>query len=72
MKFLTKDELAAVLRVSVRTVTTYVSRGVLPQPLRLGRKLLWNEDVISQLLSPKAVAAVKAKKAGRPRIVDGL
>lgn len=73
MKYLTKDELAAVLRVSVRTVTTYMSQGLLPQPLQLGRKLLWDATIVGQFLQPKPAPVVaKPKKAGRPRKVVGL
>lgn len=73
MKYLTKNEVADVLRVTVRTVTTYMSQGLLPQPLQLGRKLLWDEAVLGQFLQPKPVpAAAKPRKAGRPRKAIGL
>lgn len=72
MKYLTKDEVAAMLRVSVRTVTTYMSQGLLPQPLQLGRKLLWNEEAVIQFIQPKPVLAShtgEPVKRGRPRKV---
>lgn len=74
MKYLTKNELADVLRVSVRTVTTYMSQGLLPQPLQLGRKLLWDESAVIQHLQPKpkpivANKAVGPARPGRPRKV---
>lgn len=72
MKYLTKDELAAMLRVSVRTVTAYMSKGLLPQPLQLGRKLLWNEEAVIQFIQPKPVLANHTSgpvKRGRPRKV---
>jgi predicted DNA-binding transcriptional regulator AlpA len=70
MKYLTKDEVASLLRVSVRTVTTYMSQGLLPQPLQLGRKLLWDEGSVIQFIQPKPVFAKPASgpvKRGRPR-----
>jgi predicted DNA-binding transcriptional regulator AlpA len=70
--YMTKDELASMLRVSVRTVTTYMSQGLLPQPLQLGRKLLWDEEAVIQFIQPKPVLANHASgpvKRGRPRKV---
>lgn len=72
MRYLTKDELAGVLRVSVRTITTYMSQGLLPQPLQLGRKLLWSEDAVIQHLQPKPTMVNKPAgraRPGRPRKV---
>ena len=48
MNYLTRDQVAQKLRVSVRTVSTYVANGVLSPPARLGRKPLWLEDVIAR------------------------
>ena len=73
--YMTKDELASMLRVSVRTVTTYMSQGLLPQPLQLGRKLLWDERAVIQFIQPKPAFAKLAggpTKRGRPRKVAAL
>ena len=67
MRYLTKDEVAGLLRVSVRTITSYMSQGLLPQPLQLGRKLLWAEDVVIQHLQPKPKPVVANKAMGRAR-----
>lgn len=67
MRYLTKDEVAGLLRVSVRTITSYMSQGLLPQPLLLGRKLLWSEDAVIQHLQPKPKLAVANKAAGPAR-----
>lgn len=70
MRYLTKDELTGLLRVSVRTITTYMSQGLLPQPLQLGRKLLWSEAAVAQFLQPRSVPATRAARLvrrGRPR-----
>jgi len=73
MKYLTKPEVASFLRVSVRTLTTYMQQGLLPPPYRLGLKLLWEEgqlvDFIQRKPAPAPVPAgtpAKAKR-GRPR-----
>ncbi|MGJ7915187.1 helix-turn-helix transcriptional regulator [Massilia sp. LXY-6] len=75
MKYLTKDEVASLLRVSVRTVTTYMGQGLLPQPFQLGRKLLWDEGALIQFIQPKPVLAnhtSEPAKRGRPRKVVAL
>jgi predicted DNA-binding transcriptional regulator AlpA len=73
MKYLTKDEVASLLRVSVRTITTYMQQGLLPKPLQLGRKLLWDEVALVRFIQLKPIlAALPAgapKKRGRPRKV---
>jgi len=68
--YMTKAELASMLRVSVRTVTSYMAQGLLPQPLRLGRKLLWEEGAVVQFVRPASLFAKPAPgpvKRGRPR-----
>ena len=74
MNYITKDEVAALLRVSLRTVTTYMSQGLLPQPLQLGRKLLWDEGSLMQFLqarvaTPAVTQPMKPVRRGRPRKV---
>jgi predicted DNA-binding transcriptional regulator AlpA len=66
MRYLTKDEVAGLLRVSVRTITTYMSQGLLPQPLQLGRKLLWSEDAVIQHLQPKPAIVNEPAIRARP------
>jgi predicted DNA-binding transcriptional regulator AlpA len=71
-RYMTKDELASMLRVSVRTVTTYMAQGLLPQPLQLGRRLLWEQGAVIQFIQPKPVLANNSSgpvKRGRPRKV---
>jgi predicted DNA-binding transcriptional regulator AlpA len=74
MKYITKNEVAAMLRVSVRTITSYTSKGLLPRPKRLGRKLLWDENALVQFMQTPvpAPAPLTSKpagpaKRGRPR-----
>jgi excisionase family DNA binding protein len=72
MKYLTKDEVATLLRVSVRTITVYMSQGRLPPPVQLGRKLLWNEDALVGFLNDAiansvAESSTRPAKRGRPR-----
>ncbi|WP_442906641.1 helix-turn-helix transcriptional regulator [Janthinobacterium sp. P210005] len=72
MKYLTKTDVAALLRVSVRTITTYMSQGLLPQPRQLGRKLLWDESALVHYIERSAPVTSKLAmngpaKRGRPR-----
>lgn len=72
MKYLTKNDVAVLLRVSVRTVTTYMAQGLLPQPRQLGRKLLWDESALVQVIERSAPpvnrpATSGTAKRGRPR-----
>lgn len=76
MKYLTRAEVADLLRVSERTITEYRTKGLLPMPTRLGRRLLWNEDELLQALSPsgvqlqvRAMAVTPRATRGRPRKV---
>lgn len=40
--YLTKAELASMLRVSTRTISNYVQAGAIPGPVRFGRRALWS------------------------------
>jgi excisionase family DNA binding protein len=71
--YLTKQEVADVLRVSVRTVTTYMKNNVLPEPRKLGGKLLWDEDELHRRIKFSApsegLPELQRAKRGRPRKV---
>ena len=41
---ITKGEVARMTSVSARTIERLVSMGQFPQPVRLGRKSLWNRQ----------------------------
>ena len=44
--YLTAPEVAALLRVSVRTLHTYVGDKRVPAPVRLGGKRLWSAQAL--------------------------
>lgn len=44
--YLTKAELASMLRVSTRTISNYVRAGAIPGPVRFGRKALWSRAAL--------------------------
>ncbi|PLY39694.1 hypothetical protein CSZ94_25025 [Janthinobacterium sp. ROICE36] len=69
--YLTKKEVAEVLRVSVRTITTYMQQGAIPNPKKIGGILLWEEVELHRRIkhaSPSAVEPERIKR-GRPRKV---
>lgn len=70
--YLTKKEVAEVLRVSVRTITTYMQQGAIPNPKKIGGILLWEEVELHRRIkhaSPSAVEPERVKR-GRPRKVQ--
>ncbi len=48
---MTKAELAALLRVTPRTIENYVRSGGLCAPLKVGGRALWRRSDISKLLA---------------------
>ncbi|MYM71652.1 helix-turn-helix domain-containing protein [Duganella sp. FT134W] len=73
MKYMTKQEVAEKLHVTVRTITTYSKNGLLPPPRQLGRRLLWLESELDNrilgMASMVPVAVAPSKRPGRPRKV---
>jgi excisionase family DNA binding protein len=55
--YVTKTELAAMLRVTTRTITNYVSGGALPAPTKVGRKALWHREQLRSFLQQAGAAA---------------
>src|SRR5262249_20500112 len=49
--FLTREELAALFRVDRQTISNWLRQNKLPQPLRLGRQLLWRRETLDRFLS---------------------
>jgi len=53
--YLTKLELALMLRVSKRTITNYVRTGAIPEPVRFGRKALWSKtELLDFIKAPRS------------------
>jgi excisionase family DNA binding protein len=48
--YLTRVELASMLRVSTRTITNYVRTGALPGPVKFGRKALWSRAALTEFI----------------------
>lgn len=67
--YLTKQEVAAVLRVSVRTITTYMRQGAIPKPKKVGGILLWDEEELHRKIvySSACETGQESVKRGRPR-----
>lgn len=56
-EYLTKVELALMLRVSTRTITNYVGSGTIPNPVKFGRKALWSKSVLVAFIRSQDPAA---------------
>lgn len=72
MQYLTKKEVADLLRVSIRTISNYMADRRIPMPKRLGRKALWDEEELIRWVSFKAASPQKmitppSASRGRPR-----
>jgi len=73
VRLLNLQQLAELLGVSARHVEDLLARGVLPQPIRLGRVRRWHPEAISSWLAEEDAQAnggcVSGKQngAGRPR-----
>lgn len=55
--YLTKAELASMLRVSTRTITNFVSTGALPEPVKFGRRALWCRTALLAFVQSRQPAA---------------
>lgn len=42
---ITKEQAADVLGASIRTIENYVSTGIMPAPVSIGRRVYWHPDV---------------------------
>lgn len=53
MELMTKAELARTLRVTTRTIESWVENGTLAKPLHIGRRALWPKEAIVALLNQR-------------------
>jgi predicted site-specific integrase-resolvase len=68
--YLRKKEVADLLRVTVRTVTSYMQHGLIPNPKKVGKILLWDEVELQRSLdfcSKPQLSAHVPRGRGRPR-----
>jgi prophage regulatory protein len=66
-QLLNVKEVAAILKVSVRTVKRHVTKGIFPRPIEFGRNVRWDiADVESFIETHKAnLQRSNAKRRGR-------
>ena len=70
--YLKKKEVADLLRVTVRTVTSYMQHGLIPNPTKVGKILLWDQVELQRSLDFHSKLQSNAhvrKGRGRPRKV---
>jgi hypothetical protein len=49
-RLVSRRDVADLFEVTTETVGTWVQRGLLPSPVRIGRKVFWKHEVIAALL----------------------
>jgi predicted DNA-binding transcriptional regulator AlpA len=49
-RLVSRRDVADLFQVTTETVGTWVERGLLPSPVRIGRKVFWTREVIVALL----------------------
>lgn len=67
---LTKTDVAALLRCSIRTVEYLVKAGQIPAPIHIGRRPYWHDDLIQSWLGRRfglAIASAKGDEAANVR-----
>lgn len=71
---LDKDDVAAALSISPTTVNRMMSAGQLPAPVKIGTRVLFKQEDISEWVSKlgcdqvKEIVPLHQKKRGRPRL----
>lgn len=50
-EYLTKQELASLLRVTTRTITNYQQRPEFPAPVRVGKRNLWSRAALIEYIA---------------------
>ncbi|WP_114969905.1 plasmid replication initiator TrfA [Rhodoferax ferrireducens] len=70
--YLTKTKLAAVLTSTKRTLTNYVSAGVLPAPVRFGRDVGWSVEVLRSVLEAEQGSLNALPESRRVRLRQAL
>jgi len=56
-KPLTKDDIAAVLSVSLRTIENWVQEGIVPPPAKIGNRVYWHPGVFYAWLEGRLTVA---------------
>lgn len=59
-EWMTKAEVAEMLRVTPRTIENYVKRGDLQAPARVGGRVLWQRATIQACLGGESLVAACA------------
>ncbi len=66
------DEVATKLKVTTRTLRSWVRAGLIPPPIKIGpRRLVWRATDIEKFLAEGGTPGFHTKKPGRPRKSGG-
>jgi excisionase family DNA binding protein len=61
LDLLTVDDLAALFRVSVQTIDSWIKAGKLPKPIKVGHRRLWRSADIDAELEKRRDGATAAR-----------
>jgi predicted DNA-binding transcriptional regulator AlpA len=50
MQLVSRRDVADLFQVTTETIGEWMRRGLLPSPVRIGRKVFWRHEVIAALL----------------------
>lgn len=64
-KPLTKDDIAEVLGVSLRTIENWVNEGALPAPKKLGNRVYWHPNVFYSWLEHRLTVEEQSEDIAR-------
>lgn len=67
MKFYTRQQLADALDVTTRTIDRWIRSHILPAPIRLGHRLYWPVENLTQFMASLSPHELSKPKRGRPR-----
>ncbi|WP_180978134.1 MULTISPECIES: helix-turn-helix transcriptional regulator [Burkholderia] len=68
---LTKHDVAALLRCSIRTIENLVKEGQIPAPIHIGRRPYWHADLIQKWLGQRFGLVVASTESGEAANVPG-
>jgi excisionase family DNA binding protein len=67
MQYMKSDELAAMLRISRRSLESLIKAGNVPPYVRVGRMRRWNPEVVSRWLLERTAAPVGCHEVNTSR-----
>lgn len=67
MIYLSCPEVAELLRISLRTLTSFTAAVLVPSPYQLGRRVLWDETTLYEFMQRPLLVSIEAEPVNRSR-----